>query len=99
MRIMGLQPLLQNGQVRFVKTPGNKKLIDQMLRYIPDMDQGHDDGPDALANHVPIYRGIRRPVIKPTYDEYKFEVKADDIIEQLDKLRRLGRFGQTSMVM
>jgi len=99
MRIMGLQPLLQNGQVRFIKTPGNKKLIDQMLRYIPDMDQGHDDGPDALANHVPIYRGIRRPVIQPKYDEYKYEVKADDIFEHLDKLRRLGRFGQTSIVM
>lgn len=90
-RILGLQPLLQNHQVRFFKTDGNKKLVGQLLQF---PFGSHDDGPDALAYHVKVYRGILVPQEKPKYDEnYKFNIPEEDILKQIRHWGKSESFG------
>ncbi len=48
LRIVGLQPWIKNGWIRFRRT-GMGKLVEQFIYYRPRGKGGHDDGPDAVA--------------------------------------------------
>lgn len=97
-RIMALEPLFRNKQLKFVRTPGTTKLTNQILEYPYGK---HDDGVDSLAYQIIKYTGLRREIAKPTITQPEPGVQADTILDWLDKKRKrpyalpnlvLGRF-------
>ena len=96
LRIMGMQPLFQNRQIRFINTIGNKKLISQIVQY--PYGSGRD-GPDALAYHVKVYKGIVSPQSEKKFDrEYKFEVRGEDVCAEIHRWKDSTSFGMRSPV-
>lgn len=63
-RIRTLGPMLENGEIRFRRSPGCRLLVKQLKEFPLGK---HDDGPDALEM---AYQLLSRIVVRPTYERF-----------------------------
>jgi len=83
MRISGLSPKVERGQIRFCRGQGNQDLLIEQLLYFPSKTV-NDDGPDALEGALSLLEGGAGMGL---FDFYRNEVER----LQAEEARRKGQ--------